>query len=82
MQVITIRCPVCKAELSAPTSTESLPSVVNVQGQEGTTAIVSRFECGCGHAFPTIEYELSAAPRLSEIWTFPQVAAMREAAKK
>jgi len=58
-------CHECGTLVEEPESRQSLPSVVNPDGEPGLTAHVSVYKCGCGHKFTTIEYEHGTPPPLS-----------------
>jgi hypothetical protein len=78
---VTVKCPNCDTAQDGPESTQTLPSVVSIEGKEASSAVVSMFKCGCGHAFSTIEYVQHAPPRLSETWSTANIAQLQKAAQ-
>ena len=48
---MSAKCHECNTEIAEPESTQVLPT------ENGVSAHVSIYRCGCGHVFTTVEYE-------------------------
>jgi hypothetical protein len=71
----------CETAQAGPDSTQTLPSVVSIEGKGASSAVLTIYKCGCGHNFSTIEYIQGTPPRLSETWSAAQIAELRKSAQ-